>query len=511
ATVTVSPPALALVAGATARFTVTLKAADGSPLTGRSIVWTSADPGIAQVDASGAVLAVAAGATTITVTSEGVSAQARVDVSPKPVAAVELRPNAATIDAGARLQLQASVHAADGTALAGRTVTWTTSDASVAKVDANGMVTGVAPGVATITASAEGAVGQAAITVRLPAVASVTVSPASASLNAGDAQAFVATAHAADGTVLTGRPVTWTSSDPAVVTVDAQGSALAIAAGTATITATVEGVAGQAAVTVSGPPPVPVATVTVVPATLTLRPGDSGTLTAEARAGDGTLLTGRPTTWSSSDAAVATVNASGQVTAVADGAAKITATVEGVAGSASVTVSSGPVPVASVTVQPPSATLNEQDVLQLQAQPRAADNSPLSGRTVTWSSSDPSVASVNGSGRVRAKKAGSVIITATSEGVDGTASITVQPPVETVQVRPGFTIVRVGVTIQYSAELRAADNTVLTGKTVTWTTSNGGVATIDANGKLTTRGTGAVVVTATCEGKSGSSLVWVLP
>src|SRR5207249_1091730 len=101
---------------------------------------------------------------------------------------------------------------------------------------------------------------------------------------------------------------------------------------------------------------------------------------------------GRPVSWGSGNAAVATVSGGGVVTGVTAGAATITATSEGQSGTAAITVST--VPVASVTVSPSTASVPVGQTVQLTATPKDASGNPLSGRTVSWGSSNTAVATV---------------------------------------------------------------------------------------------------------------------
>ena len=110
---------------------------------------------------------------------------------------------------------------------------------------------------------------------------------------------FTATTRAADDEVLTGREVLWSSSDDGVATVDAAGEVTAVSPGTATITATSEGVKGTGTVTVERKP---VASVEVSPSSAELIVGESETFTATTRAADSEVLTDREVTWSSSGA-----------------------------------------------------------------------------------------------------------------------------------------------------------------------------------------------------------------
>src|SRR5205823_14623977 len=148
-------------------------------------------------------------------------------------------------------------------------------------------------------------------------------------------------------------------------------------------------------------------------------------LTATPKDANGNPLTGRTVTWSSSNTSVASVTSSGLVSGGAAGSATITATSEGQSGTASITVTS--VPVASVSVTPTSANVNEGKTVQLTATPKDGGGNPLSGRTIAWSSSNTAVATVSSSGLVTGKVAGSATITATSEGQSGASAITVTP------------------------------------------------------------------------------------
>src|SRR6266566_3087832 len=253
ASVAVSPVAAGLTVGATTQLTATPEDSTGTALTGRAVTWATSNPAVATVSASGLVTGVAAGSATITATSEGQSGTSALTVTNVPVASVTLSPAAATVTVGTTTQLTATPKDANGTALGGRAVTWATSNAAAAAVSASGVVTGVAAGSATITATSEGQSGTSAITVTNVPVASVTVSPASPSIAVGQTVQLAAVTKDAAGNVLTGRTVTWTTSNSTVATVLATGLVTGVAAGTATITATSEGVAGTAASTVTAP------------------------------------------------------------------------------------------------------------------------------------------------------------------------------------------------------------------------------------------------------------------
>src|SRR5437588_10787702 len=157
-------------------------------------------------------------------------------------------------------------------------------------------------------------------------VASVSVTPASATISAGQSAQLTATPQDANGNPLSGRTVTWSSGSSAVAAVNGSGLVTGVALGSATITAASEGQSGTAAITVTR---VPVASVTVSPATANLQPGQTRQLTATPQDASGNALSGRVVTWASGNTAVATVSGSGLVSGVAAGSAAITATSEG--------------------------------------------------------------------------------------------------------------------------------------------------------------------------------------
>lgn len=435
-----------------------------------------------------------------------------VAATPPPVASVTVSPASASLAPGATQQMTATTKDASGNVLTGRIVTWASSSAASASVDASGLVTAVATGSATITATSEGQSGTSAITVSptLTPVATVTVSPPSATLNVGATQQLTATTLDANGNTLSGRSSTWSSDAPSIAAANAStGLVTAIAPGSATISATSEGQTGTSAVTVT---PVPVAAVTVNPSSATVVVGNTQQLSAVVTDANGATLTGRSVTWSSDNAA-ATVDGNGLVTAVSQGTATIRATSEGKAGTSVITVT--PVPVASITVSPASASIIVGATQQLSATVRDANNNVLTGRSITWTSKNSAIASVDGnSGLVTAVSAGGpVTITATSEGKSGTSSITVTPvPVMTVTVSPSSASVVVGGFQPLTATLRDANNNVLTGRVVSWSSDATSVASVNANtGSVTGSSVGSATITATSEGKSGTSSITVTP
>ncbi|HEX6927566.1 MAG TPA: Ig-like domain-containing protein [Longimicrobiaceae bacterium] len=507
ATVTVSPADVTLTVGETEQLEATPRADDGTVLTDRAVAWSSKEPTIVEVNEDGIVTAIAAGSATVTATSEGKTGSATITVNPKPVATVEVSPAGVALLIGETRQFQARALASDGSVLTGRTVAWSSSAPSIVAISGTGLATARAAGTATIRATIEGRVGTAAVAVSLAPVASVEVTPSSATLEIGKTQTLEATTRAADGTILNGRTVVWTSDDESVATVTSAGLIRGVGAGEATITATSEGKTGSATVTVV---PKPVATVTVSPDEATLTVGATQQLTATLRGADGSTLSGRTVTWSSSDEAAATVDGTGQVTAVTAGKATITARSEGRSGTATITVT--PKPVASVEISPSAATLLVGETRQFEARALANDGSELTGRAVTWSSSAPNIVEISNTGLATARAAGTATIRATIEGRVGTAAVAVGvQPVATVEVTPTNAALEVGQTRTFQATTRAANGAVLTGRAVAWSSSDETVATVTSAGLVRGVGPGEATISATSEGKRGTATVTVNP
>src|SRR6185295_6603066 len=193
ASVTVSPGSATVLAGQAVQLTATPKDANGNALTGRTVTWSSSNTSVAIADVNGNVTGMAPGSATITATSEGQSGTASITVTNVPVASVTVTPTSASVPQGQTVQLSATPKDANGTALTGRVVTWSSSNTAVASVNASGLVTSGAAGSATITATSEGKTGTSAITVTIVPVASVTVTPASAGVPAGQTVQLTAT------------------------------------------------------------------------------------------------------------------------------------------------------------------------------------------------------------------------------------------------------------------------------------------------------------------------------
>lgn len=294
-------------------------------------------------------------------------------------------------------------------------IVWSSSDSQVAEVDQNGNITAIAPGTATITAAANNGEKTAVCTVTVP---SVPVSGLSMdeTLYVRVGSAYQITPEIFPGNA-TDKRVSWSSSAEDIAEVKQDGTITAIAPGTAVITAiTADGEhAANCSVTVI----IPAGGLTLDRKTLNL----SGNSTAQLSATVTPAEANQTVTWTSSDKAVATVSASGLVTGAGAGEASITVTTLCGEHTDVCTVTVTPVKVSSVTLNRSSLSILTGESAQFTASVSPAS---ASNKSVTWQSSNPSVASINSSGKLSALAPGTTAITATTADGGKTASCTVK-------------------------------------------------------------------------------------
>ncbi|MBD5250358.1 MAG: leucine-rich repeat protein [Barnesiella sp.] len=273
----------------------------------------------------------------------GFSYTVQVNDSEFEVETITLNYHEMTIEAGGTLQLEVTFEPTDAT---DKTITWTTSDESVATVDAGGLVTTLKPGNAIITATAgNGEEDECEITV----VPVPTVEITAISLNHTEATLYpedtLQLVVSYDPENATDKTITWSSSNTEVATVDENGLVTAHTDGSTVIMAiTVNGINAECAVTVSKKA-IPAEGIILSSEVEELTVGDTVELTATVTPVDTTDPT---VTWTSSDEAVATVGEDGVVTAVGEGEATITATCGNVKAECTVIVSSTTTGIASV-------------------------------------------------------------------------------------------------------------------------------------------------------------------
>lgn len=405
------------------------------------------------------------------------------------VSSVSVSPSTAEVVIGETITLSATINPSDAS---NPSITWSSSDTSIATVEQNGVVTGVGIGTATITAtSVDGnRTDTCAITVKDVSVhvSGVSISPTSVTMYVGDTRSLSAIVTPSNAS---NKSVVWRSYSPSIASVSSTGIVYANKAGMVRIEVTTNDGGYTAYLDVSVLE-IPVSSVSVYPETLTLGVGNTAKLSATvspSNAGN------KNVSWSSSNSSIATVDSNGTVTGVATGSCTITATTQSgnKTDTCIVTVQASIVNVTGVTVSPTTANLNKDETLQLSA---TVSPSNATNKTVNWDSSDTLIATVNSTGLVTAKKSGTVRITATTVDGNKTAycDITVVTPVTGVNISQTTASMQGTDILSLSASVvpSNADN-----KQILWHSSNTNVATVTSEGYVSSIGVGTCTIYAT--------------
>jgi uncharacterized protein YjdB/photosystem II stability/assembly factor-like uncharacterized protein len=421
ASITLATPTLTLQGvGATQTVSATVRDQAGNALSGTPITWTSETPAVATATGTGAsatITAVNRGTTTVRATAG--TASAALTVTVRAVQGVAIQAPPTTLRAGDTLTLRATVTADSGI---GTGVTWSADNPTVATVTPAGRLTAIAPGVVTITAAAT---AQPALTAR----AQITVTPPRSfglrpdTVRIARSQTATLTADLILEAGLS-RALTFRSSNPGVATVSNEGVITGVAAGTATITGLVNvDTTLRRTVTAIVSPLVTGVTVTPTNAQLFINQALPLTATVQADAGANTLVR-----WVSTNPAIATVNAQGVVTGVALGFTTVTAiSLQDTTRQAGVQVNVVRRPIeVRIIPTPVGISLGQSAPMGVEV---IAD--PGVPTTVTWTSANPAVASIDRTtGVLTGVALGTTTITATS-AVDAarsaTAQVTVSP------------------------------------------------------------------------------------
>jgi uncharacterized protein YjdB len=478
--ITLNPSTVLVRTGDSYTFVPTIDA-DGTARP--EVRWTTDNPAIASISASGTVTGVSVGTTAIRVSVVGdarLSAVATVNVAG--LRSVKLSPSTLSVPAFETALLQATVDVNAGESQA---LTWTTDNPSVATVASNGQVTGVSVGSTKVRAvSVADPRARDSATIQVTAVRAIVVSPATASMATGETKVFTATVNNPPNG---NSAVTWRSSNPSVAMVASNGMVTGVSQGTATITALATADTTRQGSAVVSIVPV-VRDIDVQPTALSVFPGETRALTASVTADAGLS---NQVTWKSSNPAVATVSASGGVTGVTAGTALITATAVSDStrtATSLITVRTSP----SVTVSPAAFTLALNETKTF-----AATVSVPAGlsNAVTWTSADPSIATVNSSGVVTGVGFGATSITATSvadPNAKATAAITVAPQITAISVSPATATVAPGATVQLTPSVTAQGGL---STAVTFRSSNPSVASVNFAGVVSAIANGSATVT----------------
>ena len=251
ATVTVSSPTLTPKQGDTLQLSAVARDQFGEVMPGTTASWSSSAPSVATISSTGLLQALAGGSVTVTATIDNVPGSLTLTVTARVTTTVTVGSPTQALQVGETVQLTAVARDQFGDVVAGKTATWSTSDATIATVSAAGVVQAVAPGTVVATATIDGVPGAQTLTVSPRTVASVTISSPTSSPKEGDSVQLTATARDPFGNIVPGVTATWSVSDATVAAVSATGLLQTYATGTVQAKATVGGVSGMASLTVT--------------------------------------------------------------------------------------------------------------------------------------------------------------------------------------------------------------------------------------------------------------------
>lgn len=412
----------------------------------------------------------------------------------KEVTSISLSQETAEMVIGETVQLQATIKPTNAVY---DKIIWASSRQFVASVNDEGLVTALAEGASTITASAGGKSVTCHVTVEnnLIPVESVSLDKTSLSMTKGVKDMLVATVLPENATNQT---VSWSSSDEGVVTVDKYGRITASGGGNAIVTAKAGEKTANCLVSVV----VPVEGVKLDRTSLIMDVGEIVTLVATVMPED---ATDKNVKWSSSNSPVIAVDGFGNVTALKEGETIITARVASKTATCAVYAELKPVPVSSLELDRHEISLEKGQTTTLIANVSPAE---ATDKTVTWSSSDPSVATVDEEGRVIACEIGKTTIRASAgAGVDY-CDVTVKEsviPVTSVTLDRTTLSLEKGQTATLTATVYPSN---ATDQNVTWSSSDATIASVE-NGVVTALKGGNTAIMAAAGEKSAVCLVSV--
>lgn len=453
-----------------------------------SMIWSSSNNLVATVDNNGKVTAIDRGEATITVTVGSVSDTVKVNVN-VPVTDINVDgTDTITLLPNQTKKIVASVIPANAN---DQTINWSILDPNIATVDQNGLITAKSAGETTLNIQSETITKTKTIKV-LKEVEGLSINIPSQTLKKGEQLNLIATPTT--GAEETGK-ITWTSSDPTAATVDQSGVVTAIApkdgaSSTAIITATwTSNMDANHKETVTSTITVidPITKIELNKTKIELS-GKGVTENLSATLTPNPTSSNKTITWMSSNPAVATVSNNGVVTSISKGTTTITATTSnGLTATAEVVVT---IPTTKVTINSAKEiTMDINTTKNLIADVEPSDTTD----TLTWTSSNSNVVSVNDLGMITAKNAGTAIITAKSGSKEDQITVHVVIPVTSFNLVSSNDIkVLKGTTSTIVTKINPEN---ATDQKITWTSSDEEIASVNEFGIVTAKQEGTVVIT----------------
>jgi trimeric autotransporter adhesin len=426
--ISVSPDGLTLPIGINQQYIATATYLDGTSQDLVSgVTWNSSSTPVATINGSGLAATTGAGTTTIQATVGSFTDSVTLTVVNAHLVSISVTPSPVTIAAGTKQAFIATGIFDDGSTQMLTSVTWSSSAPVVVTVDSSGLATGIGLGTGNVNASSGSITGSAAVTVTGASLVSIAVTPANSSMPIGASKQFVATGTFSDSSTqdITAS-VAWSSSAPAVASINSAGLATSLASGSTTISAIVGATTGSTLLTVSM---AKLTSITITPGNPTIAAGTLIQLHATGKFSDGSTITNLSgVSWKSSKPNIASLRSTGIVRGKKSGSVTISASLSGITGTTTLTVGSGTL--VSITVTPASPTLTAGQTQQFAATGSFSDGSTQDVTIMAhWSSSVASVATVANApsiaGLATTAVPGATVITANSGGVSNSTTMTV--------------------------------------------------------------------------------------
>ena len=505
------PTTATLAPGGSVSLTATGTYSDGSTqnLT-PSVNWLSSNSSDVSVSSAGVATGLTGGSATISASTGGFTAGTTITVSiaAATLEAIQVSPANSTLPVNTTQQFSALGSYSDGSSRdITAQVSWNSSTIADATVSASGLVTGVAAGSATITATLNSVSGSTSVTVNAPTITAISVAPDNLTLPIGVSEQYTASAIYSDGSIqdlVAG--VTWSSSNPTVASIDGNGLANTLSGGTSTITATFGAFTDSSTITIV---PASLLSITVTPATVSMAAGTQQQFTATGIFSDGSTQVLTSATWSSSSASV-TVDANGLGQAVAAGSSTITVTSGTVSGTASVTVTGATL--VSLTIAPLNSSMPEGATKQFTATGTFSDTSTQDmTATALWSSTDASVATIDNTGLASSVVDGTTTITASVGPISASTNLTVSVvDLVSITILPANPTVETHTSVKFTAIGNYSDGSTAPLTNVSWRSSKNNLANMHGgSGILRAKKAGKLTVTASASGITGTTSVTI--
>lgn len=480
-----------IAVGKTEKLSYTITPSDAD---NKSVKWSSSDTSAVTVDSNGTIKGIKANSSaTITVTSaNNISDSITVTVEAAKPTSISFSESNKTMYVGDTLTLKPTILPAEA---ASDKLAWSTTNSYVVSVS-GGVLTAKKEGTAKITVrTTSDKIATCQITVKAVEPTSVSINNTKATIKIGDTITLTSTVNPKNAS----QNVTWSSSNTNIATVS-NGIVTAKAVGSATITVkTSNGKTATCNVTVT---PIEVTSIALNKTSATLKVGENTSLSVTYTPSNATT---KSVTWTSDNNSIATVS-NGVVTAKSVGSAVITAkTSNGKTATCKVTVN--PIDVTSISLNETEKTIEQGKTATIYA---TVSPSNATVKTIKWSSSNTSVATIDTNGKITAKSAGSTTITATSNnGKTATCKIIVpEVAVTSISLSKTSASINIGDTVALTATINPEN---AANKSIIWAVDDKSIATVDNNGNVKAVGVGKTIVTAkTSNGKTAACTITVI-